>query len=63
MIITQKIKQTSKQTKEQTKNRDRLYNKQTYICIVLLQSNGKTLMKVTAISAKTLKAVKYLAKI
>ena len=44
-------------------NRNRLCNKQTCICIVLIQSNEKNLMKFAAASAKSLKAVKCLPEI
>ena len=67
MIITQTNKQTNKQQKTKTattkkNNRNRIWNKQTCICIVLIQSNEKSLMKFATVSAKTLKTVNCLPK-
>ena len=55
--------QTSKQTSKKTNNRNRLCNKQTCICMVLIQDNEKSLMKFVAVSSKTLKTVKCSPKI
>ena len=55
---------TNKQrNKQKVNNRNWLCNKQTCICIVLIQGNEKRLMKCTAVSAKALKALKNLPKI
>ena len=51
---------TSKAKK--TKNRNRLCNKQTCICIALIQDK-KDLIKFSAVSSKTLKTVKCLPKV
>ena len=61
-----KLQQTGKQTnkqieREKKKNRNRLCNKQTYICIVLTQGNEKSWKKIAVVSAKPLKTVKYLS--
>ena len=67
MITT--YKQTNKQKDKQktiskkTNNGNRLCNKQTCICMVLIQGNEKSLMKIAAVSAQKLKTVKYLSKI
>ena len=53
-------KQRNRQTKKN--NRNRLCNKQTWICITLIQGNGKSLMKFVVVSEKTLKTVKMFAK-
>ena len=54
MITTQTNKQRRKQINKQSKKQitDRLCNKQTCICIVLIQGNAKRLMKYTAVPAK-----------
>ena len=59
-------KQTNKQTNKQKSkktHRNRLCNKQTCVCIVLIQGNKNSLMKFVAVSAKMLKSVKCLTKI
>ena len=62
-------KQTNKQTGRQTNkkakknHRNRLCNKQTSVCIVLIQGNKNCLMKFVAVSAKMLKSIKCLTKI
>ena len=43
-------------------NRDRLCNKQKFICIVIIHGNEKKLMKFAALSAKNLKFVTFLQK-
>ena len=55
--------QINKQTSKKTNNRNRLCNKQTCICVVLIQGNEISLMKFVAVSSKTLKTVKCLPKI
>ena len=62
IITTQTNKQTNKKTKKQAK-KSRLWNKQTCICIVLIQWKEKKLMKFLAVYAKTLKTMKCLPKI
>ena len=70
MITTKtgKLQQTTtnRQNSEQASrkkrnNRNRLCNKQTYICIVLTQGNEKSWKKIAVVSAKPLKTVKYLS--
>ena len=60
MIITQTNKQANKQITKKTNNRNRLCKKQTY---VLIQGKESSLMNFVAVSAKTLKTVKYLPNI
>ena len=62
MITTQTNKHTNKQTSKKTNSRNRICNKQTCICIVLIQGNGKNLMKFVAVS-KNVETVKCLPKI
>ena len=61
MITTQK-KQTNKQ-KKKTNKRNRLYDKQTCVCIVIIQGNEKSLMKFADTSRETLKTLKCLTKV
>ena len=50
--------QANKQTNKKVNNRNTLCNKQTCICIILINGNEKSLIKFAAVSAKTLKIVK-----
>ena len=60
IIITQQL---HKQTSKKTNNRNRPYNKQMCICIVLIQGNENSLMKFAAVSGTKLKTRKCLQKI
>ena len=60
MITTQKNEQTNKQTKS---NRNRLRNKKTCICIVVIQGNENILMNFAAVSVKMLETVKCFPKV
>ena len=51
-----KQKKTNKQ-RNKNKNRKRLSNKQTFICIIIIQVNEKRFMKLDAASAQLLKKV------
>ena len=62
-MIATHTKKTNRQASKQKKKRNRLYNKQTCICIVLIQGNEKSLMKFANASRKTLKTVKCLTKV
>ena len=64
MINTQTYKKADKQKEKKNKQTTQLdhVNKQTCICVVLIQGNEKNLMKFAAVSAKTLKTVKCLPK-
>lgn len=64
-MITTETNKKKKQTSEQAKNKQQKQSMQQCICIALIQGNGKSLiklLKLAAVSIKTLKIAKRLPK-